>query len=280
MYDAHFVGELSRLQCERTPYCTVTIVDAKGSIPQIVGASAVFGQNGLLFGTIGGGRVELRCAEEVRAMLSSRAGGKTRFERLNLHRDIGMTCAGEVTLYYEMHRPEDRWNIAIFGAGHVAQKLCRFLVELDCHTICVDTREEWLARLPQSDRLELRRTATFADGVALVRDGTYVLIMTMGHATDVPILEALSRTQVELPYLGVIGSNSKGAIMRRELKQIGLPQQFVEGIVCPVGEKVGNNTPGEIAVGILAQLVRVHRPAASQPAGLRSSSKVNVAQHA
>lgn len=262
MYDKRLVGELNRLQSEGTRYCTVTIVDAKGSIPQVVGASAVFGDEGLLFGTIGGGRVEMRCAEEVRAMLSSPGAAKTRFERLNLHRDVGMTCAGEVALYYELHRPEDRWNVVIFGAGHVAQKLCRFLVELDCQTVCIDTREEWLARLPTSDRLVVRHVASFSDGIGAVEDGTAVLIMTMGHATDAPILEALAKRPVTISYLGVIGSNSKAAIMRRTLKQVGVPQCFIDRIACPIGEKVGDNTPGEIAVGVLSQLIRIRpRPA-------------------
>lgn len=259
MHDSAFLDESSRLQREGIAYCMVTIVDARGSIPQETGAGALFGADGLLFGTIGGGRLEARCAEQARELLASRAGARTRFERLNLMRDLGMTCAGEVTLYYETHHPENGWNIAVFGAGHVSQKLCRFLVELDCRTVCIDTREDWLARLPRSDRLEPRRVARFADGVETVRDGTVVLIMTMGHLTDLPILEALALKQVRTPYLGVIGSDSKAVILRRQLRKAGLEQQFIDGIVCPMGEKIGGNTPAEIAVGVLCQLVRQRR---------------------
>lgn len=260
MHDIAFIGHLSKLQQQGTAYCTVTIVDAKGSIPQVVGASAVFGEDGLLFGTIGGGRVELRCTEAARAMLSGPATERTRFERLNLHRDIGMTCAGEVALYYEVHRPRDRWDVLIFGAGHVAQKLCRFLVELDCHTVCVDTREEWLARLPDSERLERRLVSCYTEGLDAVHDGTSVLVMTMGHATDIPILAGLARRSAPLHYVGVLGSKTKAAIMRRELAQGGAAQDFIERIACPLGDKVGNNTPAEIAVGVLSQLVKARRP--------------------
>jgi len=265
MHDSAFLDESSRLQREGIAYCMVTIIDARGSIPQETGAGALFGADGLLFGTIGGGRLEARCAEEARALLASRIGPRTRFERLNLIRDLGMTCAGEVTLYYEAHHPEDRWNIAVFGAGHVSQKLCRFLVELDCRTVCIDTREEWLARLPSSDRLEPLRVARFADGVEAVRDGTVVLIMTMGHLTDIPILEALALKRVRTPYLGVIGSDSKAAIMRRQLYKAGLEQPFIDRIVCPMGEKIGGNTPAEIAVGVLCQLVRERRRSVQPP---------------
>jgi len=257
MYDKRFVTELTHLQHAETPYCTVTIVDARGSIPQEVGASAIFGSEGLLFGTIGGGRVELRCAEQAREMLSQRSGARTRFERLNLHRDVGMTCAGEVALYYELHHPQDHWNIVVFGAGHVSQKLCRFLVELDCRTVCVDTRIEWLAQLPKSDGLEIRHVPSFVEGVDSVRHGAAVVVMTMGHATDAPILEALSRREAAIPFLGVIGSASKAAIMRRHLLRTGISQTFVDSISCPIGEKLGDNTPAEIAAAVLSELVRV-----------------------
>lgn len=276
MYDRRFVSELSRLQQEGTAYCTVTIVDARGSIPQEVGASAIFGNEGLLFGTIGGGRVELRCAEQVRTMLAQRTGVRTRFERLNLNRDVGMTCAGEVALYYELHHPSDRWEIVVFGAGHVAQKLCRFLVELDCQTVCIDTRNDWLARLPQSDRLETRHVTSFVDGVDAVRDGTVVVVMTMGHATDAPILEALAHSQIEIPYLGVIGSASKAAIMRRHLLQSGVSRAFVDRIACPIGEKLGDNTPGEIAAGVLSQVVKMRR----SPGGAPSIEALDRESHA
>jgi len=259
MYDKRFVNELSRLQNAETPYCTVTIVDARGSIPQEVGASAVFGREGLLFGTIGGGRVELRCGEQAREMLSREAGARTLFERLNLHRDVGMTCSGEVALYYELHRPEDRWNVVVFGAGHVSQKLCRFLVELDCNTVCVDTRIEWLAQLPKSDRLEIRHVASFPDGVDSVRPGAAVVVMTMGQSTDAPILEALAQFEGAIPFLGVIGSASKASIMRRHLLHSGVPPTFVDRISCPIGEKLGDNTPAEIAAAVLSELVKTRR---------------------
>lgn len=259
MHDRAFVEHLSRLHRDGVPVCTVTIVDSQGSIPQETGASAAFGRDGLLFGTIGGGRVEAHCAAIARELLEAAADGHTRFERLNLYRDLGMTCAGEVALYYEAHRPDRRWTIVVFGAGHVAQKLCRFLIELDCSVVCIDTRREWLERLPDSDRLERRLVADYAEGVDAVCPDASVVVMTMGHATDMPVLEAIARKGTALSYLGVIGSDTKAAIMRRQLRESGIASQFIDAIVCPLGDKVGDNTPPEIAVGVLSQLVKLRR---------------------
>jgi xanthine dehydrogenase accessory factor len=172
-----------------------------------------------------------------------------------------MTCGGEVALYFEVHRRELDWNIAIFGAGHVAQTLCRFLAELDCRVVCIDTRDEWLDRLPRSDRLEVFRVADYLDGIDRIVPGADVLIMTMGHSADVPILKAISARKVDIAHLGLIGSDAKSRIVRRQLSEAGVPNAFIDRIVCPLGEKLGNNTPAEIAVGIVSQLLKLRQTA-------------------
>lgn len=259
MYDPSFLQELLRLQHGGMPFCTVTIVDARGSIPQEIGAKAVFGPDGLIFGTVGGGRIEAHCAQQAAALLAGDGAPPTRFERVNLNRDLAMTCAGEVAVYYEVDRPELAWSIVVFGAGHVAQKLCRMLIELDCRVTCIDTRPDWLERLPNSPKLDRRLVAEYAEGVDAVTAGAMVVVMTMGHVTDMPVLHALHHRGPRPSYLGVIGSDSKAHALRRQLREDGLPQAFIDAIVCPIGEKLGNNTPPEIAVSVLAQLVRHHR---------------------
>jgi len=255
--------EAIRLHREGVPCCVVTVADARGSIPQEIGAKALVGRDGLICGTIGGGKVEARGCEKARELLAPQSRLHTLLERINLHRDVGMTCAGEMTLLYEVFRPDFEWNVVLFGAGHVAQKLCRLLVELDCRVTCIDPRAQWLDRLPQVARLERRLVADFADGVEDLPRGACVIVMTMGHATDLPVLRALSRSDADPAFIGVLGSDSKAAIMRRELRADGVPDEFIGRIDCPLGEKFGDNTPADIAVSILAQLVRVRRAMAT-----------------
>ncbi len=257
--NAILLRQIEALLSARAAFCVATLVDARGSIPQVVGARALFTRDGLFFGTVGGGRLESRCREIALEMLAGEAGAGTRFARFNLMKDLGMTCAGEAAVFFEVQRPDLDWDIVIFGAGHVAQKLCRFLVELDCRVTCIDVRADWLDRLPRAEALEAVQVPEFEEGVRRVRPQSMVLVMTMGHATDVPVLKAIAAAALPLPYLGVIGSKSKGQALRRELAREGLDPAFVDRIVCPVGEKVGNNTPAEIAVGIVSQLVRVRR---------------------
>lgn len=261
MLDHALVREIERLQHERVPYCIATIVDGRGSIPQIVGASAVFTKDGLAHGTVGGGSLEVMCQRRSRELLGPDQAHRTHFERCNLQNDLGMTCGGEVALYFEVHRPELDWNIVVFGAGHVAQILCRFLLELDCHVVCVDPRVEWLDRLPRNPRLEARQVANYRDGVDQIVPGADVVLMTMGHHSDVPILKEIATRGLEIAHLGLIGSDAKSHIVRKELSDEGLPQEFIDKIICPLGEKFGNNTPPEIAVDMVSHLLKLRRAA-------------------
>jgi xanthine dehydrogenase accessory factor len=258
--------EANRLVETGSPFCIVTVVDARGSIPQEIGAKAMMDGSGLLYGTIGGGRVEARATQKVRDLLLPESERRVLVERLNLHKDLGMTCAGEMTLVYEVFRPDFEWNVTIFGAGHVAQKLCRLVGEMDCKITCIDTRPEWLDRLPDNRRLERHLVKDFVDGIDFIARNAFVVVMTMGHSTDLPILRAIWSRQLPVAFIGTLGSDSKAAIMRRELRTSGLPEDFITGIRCPIGEKFGDNTPAEIAASVLAQLVRERH--ALSPKGL------------
>jgi len=261
MLDQALIREMERLQQEGTPFCVATIVDGRGSIPQVVGARAVFTKDGLAYGTVGGGSLEVMCQEKSRALLSGAKTVKSHFQQCNLQRDLGMTCGGEVALYFEVHRPELEWNIVVFGAGHVAQTLCRFLIELDCRVICVDTRPEWLERLPRSAKLEALRVEDYREGIERIVPGADVILMTMGHRSDVPILKEIEKRNIDFAHLGLIGSDAKSKIVRKQLGDEGLPRAFIDRIICPMGEKFGNNTPPEIALDMVSQLLKLRRTA-------------------
>jgi xanthine dehydrogenase accessory factor len=257
MLDRSFIRQIESLEHEGIPFCVATIVDARGSIPQVAGARAIFTKKGLAHGTVGGGTLESMCQKQALELIESNQTVSTYFKRYNLQRDLGMTCGGELALFFEVHRRELTWNIVIFGAGHVAQTLCRFLAELDCRVVCVDTRAEWLERLPRSDKLEACHVGDYRDGIDRIVPGADVILMTMGHGSDMPILKAIEQRKMAIAHLGVIGSDAKSGIVRRQLAADGLPREFIDSIVCPLGDKIGNNTPAEVAVGIVSQLLRL-----------------------
>jgi xanthine dehydrogenase accessory factor len=85
---------------------------------------------------------------------------------------------------------------------------------------------------------------------------TFIASMTMGHAFDLPILlEALSLNQ--FPYIGVIGSESKARVLKQDLRKNGVSEEAITKLHCPIGEAFGNNQPAEIAISIVAQLIKI-----------------------
>jgi xanthine dehydrogenase accessory factor len=248
-----FYEQLVALENEGVSFVLVTLVDAIGSTPQDAAAKMLVTGQGIACGTVGGGKVEaaaLKLASEILAKRES----KPRFVSWTLKGDVGMTCGGSVKFYFEPHPASGPWNIAVFGAGHVAQALIPVLVPLPCKITCVDTRPEWLERLPRSHNLQVIHTDTPADVVPTLVDDAFLAVMTMGHATDRPILRR-ALTERNFPFIGVIGSDSKAEILRRELQADGVSADLASRFHCPIGLDFGTNHPHEIALSIAAQLV-------------------------
>jgi xanthine dehydrogenase accessory factor len=248
-----FIEALSDLMAAETPLVTITVVDTVGSVPQDRGAKAIVAHDGLKFGTVGGGKVETRAIAEAQSMLRGDIAETTHFVQWSLNKDVGMTCGGTVKLYFEVFNSR-RWTIYLFGAGHVANALTNLLVHLDCRVVCIDPRTEWLQRLPRSPRLTPIETSDMPAMVRSIPDDAFVILMTMGHTTDKPILIEILRTR-RFPYLGVIGSNAKAVVLRRDVAEAGLPPEKQSEFYCPIGLDIGTNHPYEIAVSVVAQLL-------------------------
>lgn len=250
-----FFEALNDLAESGRPFVAVTVVDTLGSTPQDRGSKMLVTAEGREYGTVGGGKIEARAIAEAQQLLADETAPKTRFHQWSLEKDIGMTCGGIVKVYFEAFNVV-RWNIVVFGAGHVANALVDLLLKLDCRINCIDPREEWLTRLPSSPRLTKVQAADMPSVVAKIPEGAYVLLMTMGHTTDKPILIEILRTRT-FPYLGVIGSNSKAKRLRQDIRDAGLPEELTKAFFCPIGLEIGSNHPQEIAISVAAQLLQI-----------------------
>lgn len=264
MLDPDYIKQYQVLVDAGTPFVSVTMVEAVGSTPQDAGSKMLVTAGGLHHGTVGGGRVEAKAIEHAVAMLSDAAEGARRTDLVgwNLHKDVGMTCGGTVKLYFESvnHRV---WPIIIFGAGHVTQALVRLLISLPCRVTCIDPREDWLDKLPGAPNVDVVRTDDPPGEVARLPDDAFVICMTRGHVTDLPVLVEIFKRSRTFPFLGVIGSKSKAAVLRRELTEAGIPESQ-QVFHCPLGLPIGTNHPAEIAVSIAAQLLEVRDSAANE----------------
>jgi xanthine dehydrogenase accessory factor len=252
-----FVERLANLARSGEPFVSVTMVEAIGSTPQDTGSKMLVTASGLHSGTVGGGKVEFKAIQHAQGLLKQTGGNASAHELVewNLQRDVGMTCGGVVKLFFEAYNHCD-WDVVIFGAGHVANAVVQCLAQLDCRTTCIDSRPEWLDKIPDRERLQKICTADLPAQVAGLSSDAFVICMTMGHATDRPVLEEIFRQGRKFPYLGVIGSKAKRGVLVRELIAARFSKEQAESFRCPIGLPIGTNQPGEIAVSVVAELIQ------------------------
>jgi len=258
---ADYLEQASKLTERGVVFVTITMVQPEGHVPQDIGAKAIVTESGLAWGTVGGGRLEARAIEHALAMIARvKLGADTNtvvdaeMIRYELQRDLNMVCGGAATLFYEISAARN-WNIAVFGAGHVAQATVALLCTFACNVICIDHRQEWLDKIAARPNLRKILTAEMPEEVYKLPAGTFYVCMSQGHATDLPIVrQILNRNQAA--FIGVIGSEPKARTLRGVLLKEGFTDDAVNKIHCPVGLPIGSNAPAEIAVSIAAQLLQ------------------------
>lgn len=255
-YLLHY-NKIQQLIQNNIDFVSVVIVDIKGSVPQEVGARMLVtasSEHCPLEGTIGGGKLELAAIKHAQKMLAEIDPAQQHsLLSWNLQKDIGMSCGGVVQLYFELIQHKG-WNIAVFGAGHVAQALIPILLTLSCRVWCIDSRKEWLDRLDDSPALTKVMLNDIEHYVSELPSDCSILSLTQGHALDVRVAQAVFE-HLQPEYFGIIGSRSKSVAIRRELQNCGISQAFVDQIKCPVGLDIGGDIPSEIAISITAQLL-------------------------
>lgn len=244
-------GDLER---NGVAFVVVTLLDSRGHAPQDRGAKVIVTSEGLHWGTVGGGKVEARAIRHSLELVAAAETKPPEVVTWNLQRDVGMTCGGEVTYLFEKFSTS--WRLAIFGAGHVSQALIPLLQTLPCAVTCVDPREDWISRFPKAQNFHGICHPEPASLVTSFPADTYFICVSQGHAHDLPVLEAIFREKPNAPYVGAIGSDTKGLRLRNDLLARGIPPASMEKLRCPIGLPFGTNHPAEIAVSIAAELLQ------------------------
>lgn len=240
-----------------SPFIVVTIVNIRGHASQEMGCKMIIDQEGTYWGTIGGGKIEAKTLEVAKELfLALPKLSQPTLLTYDLQRDLGMTCGGEASLLFEMHQRADGWNIVVFGAGHVGQALVRVLNTLDCNIACVDFRQEWVDKLPDSPKVKKICIPDMTKYLDEIDENHYFVTMTRGHASDLEMLEAIYKKFPNAAYIGSLGSDVKAIKLRSDLKEKGIHPKLLENFHCPIGLELGKNDPSEIAISVAAQLLQ------------------------
>jgi xanthine dehydrogenase accessory factor len=232
------------------PVVLATVIESSGSAPREEGARMLVRPDGSIAGTIGGGAVEQKVIQEALRLMK---GGSSKLLDYTL-KDIGMQCGGGMKVFVEPLVPAAQ--LIIFGAGHIGACLAQIGKMLEFSVTVVDNRPEFAnaGRLPWADTIIAADYPAALDTVVF-NDRAYVVILTHKHTHDYEVLEmCLKKTW---RYLGMIGSRAKVAKVLDQLRTKGVPDELIQKIHSPVGLKIGANTPAEIAVSILAEIIQV-----------------------
>jgi len=232
-------------------YIEIRVVETRGSAPREAGTRMWVGAAESR-GTIGGGNLEYTALKIAREMLLS--GESLRQRRFALGDTLGQCCGGSITLAFARMEEiesdeEDRFDVVLFGAGHVGKELARILERLPCRLTWVDARPE------QFPAETTARVVIEAEPVFAVDDaapGAFYLVMTHSHALDFEIVERALRRK-DARFVGMIGSETKAAKLRSRLRARGVD---ASGLASPIGLIKAGKHPAEVAVSAVAQLLR------------------------
>jgi len=262
------IAALQQYRQQDTPCTLVILVESEGSVPAKPGAKMLVAADGSTIGTVGGGALEHQATDMA---LEVMAAGSPRTIQLHLTEEAGYACGGHVSLYLEPMLPAPQ--LLICGAGHVGQAICHLAAYAGFAVTVIDDREEFLTEqlLPHAHH---RMVSDFIEPFTClnVDEHTYIVICTRGHTHDFHLVEQALATPAL--YIGMLGSRRKRATLIEKLTAAGLDQQQIEArLYTPVGLDIGGQTPREIGVSIVAQLIAQRRCHGSQIGGTAARSR-------
>jgi xanthine dehydrogenase accessory factor len=249
-------GEIVRLHNSRTPCVLATVVRTSGSTPRKATARMIVLGDGRIIGTIGGGRVEKEVVDAARALLAQGDAARAQLLRYHLTHELAMCCGGEMEVFVEPLIPAS--PLIVCGGGHVAQALVPLAKKVGFAPVVVEEAEEMATPERFPDAASIVDSFDPRDWKELPLDGgSYVVIVTRDHAQDQALLEHFTSAGApELAYLGLIGSRRKIEMFKQRLAARGIDPGRFEKLHAPIGLDIGAETPEEIAVAIVAELIQ------------------------
>ncbi len=236
---------------EQTVLVTVTAVT--GSVPRHTGSKMIVRADGSIFGTIGGGALE---KDVIAASQQYQGTNQPTVKSIALEEDEGMLCGGSVEILFEPIGSAEK--LFVFGAGHIGLELAPLALKAGFHVTVADDRPEFASpeRFPEVNSLE---AGAFKEILPRLQfnERTYIVIVTHGHKFDEEVLYYC--VQQPFAYLGMIGSQRKTLTIFRHLEEKGIDAEKLNRVNSPVGLNIGAETPFEIAISIMSEMIAVRK---------------------
>jgi xanthine dehydrogenase accessory factor len=233
-----------------------TVIEASGSTPRGTSAKMLIYADGRTVGTVGGGGVEARVIEEAAEAIKQGAARELHYRLVDEEEGDPGICGGDMRIFVEPLVP--RPLILVIGAGHVGQAVAGLADFLGYRIAVLDERPELVTRerFPWAGELLTGDVAEEVEAFNLTEQ-TYVVMVTPHHSMDEKILAAVEGRPVA--YLGLIGSRRRTAHTFEQARKAGVPEELLERVHTPIGLDIGAETPREIAVSVISEIIAVQR---------------------
>lgn len=249
--------EIVRIRDAGERAALATIVRRLGSTPRKDSAKMLIREDGTAVGSVGGGCVEGEVWQKAKEVIRS---GRPHLLSFDLNNEDaandGLVCGGRVEIFIEPIMSEER--LVILGAGHLGQAICRLAGQVDFKVTVADDRESFASRerFPEAERIVVTDFGTAFSDIP-VDSNTFILIVTRGHSHDQIATEQAVQTPAR--YVGLVGSRRKIKLIVENLLERGLTKGHFKNLVAPIGLPIGSETPEEIAVSVVAELIAVRK---------------------
>lgn len=247
------LSELLDAVHRRRPVALATIVATDLSVPRRPGSKMLVFADGSTSGTIGGGEMEARVITEALQTLASGKPRRLTYSLVDAAAGDPGVCGGTVELFLEPHMPQP--TVYVIGIGHVGQAVVELATWLGYRVAAWDDRSDLAASIDTSTVGVEIQSGSISDALATspIDEHTMVVMTTRNVALDVEILPPLLASPAS--FIGIMGSQRRWQITREKLAAAGETEANLDRVHSPIGVDIKAETPVEIAVSILAEVI-------------------------
>ena len=248
-----FYGRVLSARCERKGSVLATLLSRRSG----AGGRLWLGLDGARIGTLGSEAADRQVVEKLDEVLTRERGLLCELD-LDEAEAQGLELApGEkAEVFIEPFLPEP--VLYVFGGGHVGGQICALAKNVGFRVVIVDDRPSFAssARHPTADEGLVADMDEIFDQLPL-DDQSYIVAATRGHQHDEIVVEEAIKRPAR--YIGMLGSERKKLMLWKRIEDRGGDRGRLEGVFAPLGVNIGADTPEEIAVSTVAELIKVRR---------------------
>ena len=253
---------ISELEKNNESAALCTVIKSEGSTPRHVGSKMLVYPDGSFIGTVGGGELESRVIKTAIESLKTGKSQTLEYSMVDPSRGDPGVCGGTVEVFVEPILPPAM--IVVIGGGHVGKAVVHLAKWLGFKVAVSDDREAFCnpEAVPGADAYYPVEMAALPKQLK-VNDHTYLVVTSRGSGIDAKGLPNLLET--DAAYIGVIGSKRRWLTTVKALKEQGVDEALINKVRSPMGLELNAETPEEIAVSIMAEILMLRDQGTGKP---------------